>query len=361
MNDFLAEELLVQQQMLDAVKAVLHSGRYILGKEVEAFEHEWAGFCRTEFCVGVGNGMDAIEMAIRALSLGPKDEVITTPMTAFATVLAIMRAGATPVLADINPETAMLDPKSVVRCLTRKTKAIVTVHLYGQIGAIDALRSIAKDRNLDLIEDCAQAHGALYQGQPAGSFGTFGTWSFYPTKNLGALGDAGAVTTSSKHFAGKIRMLRHYGQHKPHHHSVLGMNSRLDELQAAILRTRLPYLKRWTTRRREIAARYHEGIRNPRVRLLPPPLEDSCHVYHLFVITCTKRAALQNHLTEQGVESLIHYPVPVHNQKPCRSLAHDPAGLLHAEQHAQECLSLPCHHNLAEEDVERVIRAINDF
>lgn len=361
MNDFLAEELPLQQQMLDAVKAVLHSGRYILGKEVESFEHEWANVCGSQFCVGVGNGMDAIEMAIRALNIGANDEVVTTPVTAFATVLAIMRAGATPVMADINPETAMLDPESVLRCLNNRTKAIVTVHLYGQIGPIHELRSIAKDRKLHIIEDCAQAHGALYQGQPAGSFGAVGTWSFYPTKNLGALGDAGAVTTSSRHCADKIRQLRHYGQHEPHQHPILGMNSRLDELQAAVLRTRLPYLKRWTIRRREIATRYHEGIKHPRVRLLPPPAEASRHVYHLFVVTCPERAALHRHLKTEGVESLIHYPIPAHRQEPCRSLPKDPQGLKRAEQHAQECLSLPCHPHLTDEEVDRVIQTINNF
>ena len=361
MNNFLAEELPLQQQMLDAVKAVLHSGRYILGKEVEAFEHEWANLCGTQYCVGVGNGMDAIEMAIRALNIGPNDEVVTTPVTAFATVLAIMRAGATPVLADINPDTAMLDPESVLRCLSRRTKAIVTVHLYGQIGPIHELRSIAKDRSVHLIEDCAQSHGAQCQGQSAGSFGVFGTWSFYPTKNLGALGDAGAVTTSSEDCADNIRTLRHYGQQKPHQHPILGMNSRLDELQAAVLRTRLPYLKRWTIRRREIAERYHQGIRHPQVRLLPSPSEPSRHVYHLFVVTSTERARLQRHLRTEGIESLIHYPTPAHRQEPCRSLPHDPLGLKHAEQHTQECLSLPCHPYLTDEDVDRVIQVINKF
>jgi dTDP-4-amino-4,6-dideoxygalactose transaminase len=305
--------------------------------------------------------MDAIELAIRALNIGPDDEVITSPVTAFATVLATMRAGATPVLADINPDTAMLDPESVVRCLNNRTKAIVTVHLYGQIGPMNELRSIAKDRNIHIIEDCAQAHGARYQGESAGSFGVFGTWSFYPTKNLGAVGDAGAVTTSIRQLADKIRVLRHYGQTEPHQHQILGMNSRLDELQAAILRTRLPYLERWTLRRREIARRYRQGIRHPQVRLLPPPSEDFRHVYHLFVVTCPERAALQQHLFTEGVESLIHYPIPAHQQEPCRSLPYDPLGLKHAEQHTQECLSLPCHPNLSDEDVDRVIRVINKF
>jgi dTDP-4-amino-4,6-dideoxygalactose transaminase len=361
MNNFVAEELLLRRQMLSAVETVMNSGRYILGKEVGAFEEEWANQCRTQFCVGVANGMDAIEIAIRALNIGRNDEVITTPVTAFATVLAIMRAGATPVLADIDPDTAMLDPESVFRCLNSRTKAIVTVHLYGQVGPISELASIAKNHNIQLLEDCAQAHGASYHGQPAGSFGAAGTWSFYPTKNLGALGDAGAITTSSKAFADRVRVLRNYGQNELHQHQILGMNSRLDELQAAILRTRLPYLERWTRRRREIAARYCQGIKHSQIRLLPAPDDPSRHVYHLFVIRSAERKALQDHLKAQGVESLIHYPIPAHRQEPCRSLPHDPLGLKHAEQHTQECLSLPCHPNLNDEDVDTVIRVINTF
>ena len=361
MNDFLAEDIPLRQEMLAAVTAVFDSGRYILGKEVEAFEREWANLCGAEFCVGVGNGMDAIEIALRALDIGPKDEVVTTPVTAFATVLAIMRAGAVPVLADIDPETAMLDRESVLRCLNSKTKAIMTVHLYGQIGPMKELASIAKEHNIHLLEDCAQAHGARSSGQYAGSFGTVGTWSFYPTKNLGAVGDAGAVTTSSRELADKIRVLRHYGQTEPHRHEILGMNSRLDELQAAILRTRLPYLQRWTIRRREVAKRYREGITHPQVRLLSAPLEASRHVYHLFVITCPTRTALQSHLRAKRVESLIHYPFPIHKQGPCRLLPHDPLGLKAAERHTEECLSLPCHPGLTDEDVETVIQAVNSF
>ena len=361
MNDFRSEPPELRQQMLDAVSRVLNSGWYVLGKEVEAFEREWAGLCAVRHCVGVGNGMDAIEIGLRALEIGHDDEVITTPMTAFATVLAIIRAGATPVLADIDPDTAMLDTESVRRCLTARTKAIVLVHLYGQAGPIEAILALAKDHEVHLIEDCAQAHGARYKGQPVGSFGSFGAWSFYPTKNLGAVGDAGAVATSSAELAGKARALRHYGQTEPHRHQLLGMNSRLDELQAAILRVRLPNLECWTLRRREIAKMYHTGIHNPQVRLLPAPAEAERHVYHLFVITCQQRDALQAHLKAQGVESLIHYPIPVHKQEVCRSIPQDPLGLKHTERHAASCVSLPCHPRLTEEDIERVIQAVNSF
>lgn len=361
MNDFLAEPRELRQQMLDAVSRVLDSGWYVLGKEVEAFEREWAGLCAVRHCVGVGNGMDALEISLRALEIGPHDEVITTPMTAFATVLAIVRAGATPVLADIDPDTAMLDPKSVRRCLTVRTKAIVLVHLYGQAGPIESILAIAKNHEIHLIEDCAQAHGAQYKGQPVGSFGSFGAWSFYPTKNLGAIGDAGALTTSSSELAAKASALRHYGQTEPHRHQLLGMNSRLDELQAAMLRVRLQYLAGWTQRRREIAKLYHANMRNPQVRVMPAPAEAERHVHHLFVITCPQRDSLQAHLKAQGVDSLIHYPIPVHWQEPCRLLAHDPEGLRYTEQHTATCLSLPCHPQMTDDDVERVISAVNAF
>jgi len=305
--------------------------------------------------------MDAIEIGLRALNIGRDDEVITTPMTAFATVLAIMRAGATPVLADIDPDTAMLDLESVRRCLTARTKAIVLVHLYGQAGPIDELLALGQDRNIHLIEDCAQAHGAVYHGQPVGSFGIFGAWSFYPTKNLGAIGDAGAITTSSVQVAENARALRHYGQITPNHHQLIGMNSRLDELQAAILRVRLRHLKNWTDRRREIAKMYREGIHHPQVHVLPAPSESLSHVYHLFVVTSPQRDALQIHLRAHGIETLVHYANPAHKQEPCRYVAHDPSGLKHAEQHAAECISLPCQHGLADEEVERVIKAVNSF
>lgn len=361
MNDFLTEPCELRRQMLEAVSEVLNCGHYVLGKEVEAFEREWADLCAAQYCVGVGNGMDALEIGLRALEIGSDDEVITTPMTAFATVLAILRTGAKPVLADIDPETAMLDPESVQRCLTSRTKAIVVVHLYGQTGPIEAIQALAKNYNIHLVEDCAQAHGARYKGQPVGSFGSFGAWSFYPTKNLGAIGDAGALTTSSPELAAKVSALRHYGQTEPHHHQVVGMNSRLDELQAAVLRVRLQYLAGWTTRRRDIVRKYYANMRNLKVRLLPVPAEAEHHVHHLFVITSPQRDALQIHLKAQGIESLIHYPIPANKQEPCRSLPHDPLGLKHAEQHAEECLSLPCQPGLTEEDVEKVILAVNSF
>ncbi len=311
--------------------------------------------------VGCGNGLDAIEIGLRALGVGTGDEVITTPMTAFASVLAIIRAGATPVLADIDPDTGMLSPGSVKRCCGPRTRAVVLVHLYGQIGPVDELQQLARARSMHLIEDCAQAHGATLRGQSAGSFGAFAAWSFYPTKNLGAIGDGGALTSMRAEIATSARSLRNYGQSVRYHHPLLGMNSRLDELQAAILRERLKHLSSWVERRRAIATRYASNIASPSVRVLPLPHDRSRHAHHLFVVTCARRDELQKHLKEHGVESLIHYPIPVHFQEPCREIKRDPQGLAQSESHAAACLSLPCHPALSNESADRVIAAVNSF
>jgi len=362
MNDFKGEpEALIAAQVA-ACERVLRSGWWILGQEVAQFESEWQKWLGTDHAVGCANGLDAIEIGLRALAIGPGDEVITTPMTAFATVLAILRAGATAVLADVSPSDAMLDPASVKRCLSPRTKAILLVHLYGQIGPVEELGALAKQQGVWLLEDCAQAHGARWQGASAGSFGSFAAWSFYPTKNLGAVGDGGALTTCDATLAQTARSLRNYGQSVRYHHPLVGMNSRLDELQAAILRERLRYLQQWITRRRQVADTYSAGIRNPLVTLMPVPSTDrERHANHLFVVTTQHRERLQAHLKGNGVESLIHYPIPVHAQEPCRELRRDPQGLGQAEKHAATCLSLPCHPGLADEQVRHVIEMVNQF
>jgi len=361
MNDFRAEpEALVQAQVA-ACERVIRSGWWVLGTEVSAFEKEWAARLAVPHVLGCGNGMDAIELGLRALGIGVGDEVITTPMTAFATVLAVLRAGAVPVLADIDPDTAMLDPASVRRCIGPRTRAIVLVHLYGQIGEVEELSRLAGEHGIHLVEDCAQAHGASASGQPAGSFGAFGAWSFYPTKNLGAVGDGGAFSTASDVLAEKVRALRNYGQSVRYHHPHLGMNSRLDEIQAAILRARLPWLDGWTARRRQIANAYALGIDNPALRVLPLPGDVARHVHHLFVLTCSHRDALQKHLNAAGIDALIHYPVPIHHQEPCRDMLRDPLGLPVAESHALRCLSLPCHPGMTAAQTTQVIAAVNTF
>jgi dTDP-4-amino-4,6-dideoxygalactose transaminase len=361
MNDFAGEPETLRRAQLAACDRVLRSGWWILGQEVSAFESEWAAWLGAANAVGCANGLDAIEIGLRALGIGPGDEVITTSMTAFATVLAVIRAGATPVLADIDAKTAMLSTESVKRCIGTRTKAILLVHLYGQIGPVQELLPLAREHGLHLIEDCAQAHGAKWRGNSAGSFGDFAAWSFYPTKNLGAVGDGGAITTPLPKLAEDARCLRNYGQTVRYHHPVLGMNSRLDEIQAAILRERLRYLNVWVERRREIARRYTAELVHPEVRVMPLPADQDRHAHHLFVVTSDRRDDLQRYLRSKEIDSLIHYPIPIHFQEPCRNLARDPQGLMRTEQHAASCLSIPCHPGLTNEQTDKVTSAINGF
>jgi dTDP-4-amino-4,6-dideoxygalactose transaminase len=361
LNDFKAEPAELLSAQLAAAERVLRSGWFILGPEVTAFEAAWSAACGTSHAVGVGNGMDAIEIGLRALGIGAGAEVITTPMTAFATVLAILRAGATPVLADIDPQTALLDPESAQRCLTPRTRAVLPVHLYGQVADMEQWVSWSRQAGVLLLEDCAQAHLAEWGGKRAGSFGAFAAFSFYPTKNLGAIGDGGAIVTSDDALAERARMLRNYGQSTRYVHPSLGMNSRLDELQAALLGVRMQWLPAFTARRRQIAQRYDAAMRNTAVQLLHAPPAPERHVHHLYVVTSDDRDALAAHLAARGVQTLIHYPVPVHHQDPCKDLARDPRGLAAAERHAATCLSLPCHPQLTDTQVECVIDAVNSY
>lgn len=361
MNDFKAEPPELREAMLGAARRVLESGWYVLGNEVVTFEKQWAAACGVSHAVGVGNGMDAIEIALRALDVGPGDEVISTPMTAFATVLAILRAGATPVLADIDPETALLSIDSAARCVSPKTKALLLVHLYGQVRNMNAWSDFCARHGIKLVEDCAQAHLATWQGKVAGSFGAAGAYSFYPTKNLGAPGDAGMLVTDNKAIAQRAGRLRNYGQSIRYHHPELGMNSRLDEIHAAMLIEQIKWLLEFTERRRQVAEAYRTGIRNPRVRQLASPEEPAAHVFHLYVVTCEQRDALQDHLQQHQVQSLIHYPIPVHLQEPCMHITRDPEGLGNSESHAATCLSLPCHPQMTDSDIAMVITAVNSF
>ena len=361
MNDFKAEPAELRTAMANAAARVFASGWYVLGNELKAFEQRWAEACGARHCLGVGNGMDAIELALRALDIGPGAEVVTTPMTAFATVLAIVRAGATPVLADVDPDSGLLAPDSVRRCLTPRTRAVVLVHLYGQMRDMQVWTDLCSTAGIELIEDCAQAHLARWDGQGAGSIGSAGAFSFYPTKNLGAIGDGGALVTQSRELAECVGRLRNYGQSERYVHPELGMNSRLDELQVALLCERMNWLEGFTARRRAIAERYDRGIRNPRIRLLSPAQQPQSHVHHLYVMRCDARADLAKHLTGRGVQTLIHYPIPVHHQAPFVSLIRDPLGLPNAEAHAAACLSIPCHPQMSDADIDSVIDAVNAF
>ena len=361
MNDFKAEPEAIRIAELAAVERVLRSGWYVLGNDVKAFEAAWAERCGTAYAIGVGNGMDAIEIGLRALGIGREDEVITTPMTAFATVLAILRAGATPVLADIDARTALLDPASVERCISPRTKAILLVHLYGQVRDMGHWTAFCGRYGIALLEDCAQSHLARWDGRVGGSFGRFGAYSFYPTKNLGALGDGGAIVTDDAALAQRAAEFRNYGQRARYQHSELGLNSRLDELQAALLLVRMEWLEGFTKRRRQIAAAYQEGIYNSRVQVLEAPAQAQSHVYHLFVVRCEQRDRLAEHLKAQGIETLVHYPMPVHLQAPCKDIRRDPQGLDIAECHAASCLSIPCHPQMGDSNTAQVIDAINAF
>ncbi len=361
MNDFSREPQDLKSTMVDAAKRVFDSGWYILGNELNNFEAEWAHTCGSAHSIGVGNGMDAIEIILRALDISAGDEVITSPMTAFATVLAIYRAGAQPVLADIDPLTGLLSPASVVRCISKKTKAIVLVHLYGQVREMHLWKEVVAGSQVALIEDCAQSHLASEKGRVAGNFGIAGAYSFYPTKNLGALGDAGAIVTNDAKIDNKARLLRNYGQSERYVHTEIGLNSRLDEMQAAILYERCKWLAEFTNRRKDIARAYFKRINNDAVKLLAPPLEASSHVYHLFVVLTDNREDFQSHLFAKSVQTLIHYPVPIQNQKPCMDLRRDPNGLECAIDHSEKCLSIPCHPQMSDEDVEKVVEAVNEY
>jgi dTDP-4-amino-4,6-dideoxygalactose transaminase len=361
MNGFSQEPSEIIEAELLATRTVLESHYYVLGTQVTEFESEWADYCGIEHAVGVANGLDAIEIALRALKIGPGDQVITTPMTAVATVLAILRSGATPVLADIDPTTGLLDPESVERCVTEQTRALILVHLYGQLRNMGTWVSLCDSLGIALIEDCAQSHGAKERGLSCGSFGAAGAFSFYPTKNLGAIGDAGALVTNNDQIAEQARMLRNYGQTNRYEHEVVGMNSRLDELQAALLRVRLHYLDSFTQRRQEIAARYLSEISNSFVTPLAAPLDPSEHVYHLFVVTTGHRVQLQEHLHNEGVETLIHYPISADQQVALTGITTDPQGLPNSHRHAETCLSLPCQPQMTDTEINAVIAAVNSF
>ncbi len=347
--------------MAAACERVIASNWYVLGDEGRRFEAMWAEVCGTRHAVGVGNGLDAIEISLRALGIGAGDEVITTSMTAFATLLGIIRAGATPVLADIEPTTGLMSIESAERCITSRTRAILLVHLYGQLRNMPGWLSLCEAQGIELVEDCAQAHLATTRGRVAGSYGRVGAYSFYPTKNLGAVGDAGAIVTSDDDVADRASRLRNYGQTMRYEHSDLGLNSRLDEMQAALLSTRMTWLKEFTLRRREVAVAYHSGISNPRVRLLARPEGQDAHSYHLFVVCCDVREALMGFLSERGIETLIHYPVPAHHQPASSGLRQDRLGLRAAELHAATCLSIPCHPQMSTAEIEMVISSINDY
>jgi dTDP-4-amino-4,6-dideoxygalactose transaminase len=346
-----------------ALARVVGSGWFVLGPELEAFEHEFATASGAAHAVGVGSGTDALALILRALDIGPGDEVITTALSAAYTALAIIMAGARPIFVDIDAERLTLDPGRIAQAITPRTRAIIPVHLYGQGADMTAIGQIAGPLGLPIVEDCCQAHLATVGGRPVGTIGAAGAFSFYPTKNLGAMGDGGAVITSDATLAARIRCLRNGGQSSRYLHEEAGVNSRLDELQAAVLRARLPLLPTWTSRRRALADCYRRQLRGSEV-VVPREL-DAGHVYHLLVVLAGgapregRRQALQRHLADHGIETLVHYPVAIPNQ---RAMAREhPAECPVADAVCEHVLSLPLHPGLDEPVISEIAACVRDF
>jgi len=357
--DLKAQHDLLAQELNEAIQRVMTRSWFILGAELEAFEAEFAIYCGVKHCVGVGSGTEALHLALRACGVGPGHEVITVSHSFIATALAIVWTGATPVFVDIDSESYTIDPAQIAHAITPKTRAILPVHLYGQCADMDPILAVAAEHNLYVIEDAAQAHGALYRGKKAGSMGHLGCFSFYPAKNLGACGDAGAVVTSDPQLDRKLRLLRNYGQSSKYHHETMGFNSRLDELQAAILRTKLLYLDAWNANRRNAAKRYQSTLET---RFVPSKSKVDCVPnYHLFVIQSDDRDGLQQHLRQHAIETLIHYPVPIHKQAAICDLPHRSCDLPSTEFLAQRVLSLPMFPTISEEHLACVSACVNSF
>lgn len=340
----------------EATRRVLQSGWYILGREVAAFEDQFATYCQTRHCIGVANGLDALTLVLKAWDFPAGSEVIVASNAYIASVLSITLAGLAPVWVEPDPHTYLLDPFRIEAAITSRTRAILPVHLYGRCCDMESINTLARRYNLRVLEDAAQAHGALYQQKRAGNLGDAAGWSFYPSKNLGALGDAGAITTNDDELADKLRALRNYGSRQKYVNEYPGHNSRLDELQAAILSAKLPFLESENGRRRDLAQLYLTGIHNPDVTL-PPSDQLEQDVWHLFVIRHPRRDDLQTFLSERGIKTDVHYPIPPHHQQAYAPLADLSFPI--SEQLHQEVLSLPLNPTLTEEEVAYIIETIN--
>lgn len=346
-----------QDEYEAAALRVLRSGMYVLGDEVAAFENEFASFLNAKFCVGLNSGLDALVLGIRALGIGRGDEVLVPGNTYIASVMGITMNGATPVFVEPD-KYYTIDAEKIEEAITPKTKAILPVHLYGQACSMREIQKIAMDYGLYIIEDCAQSHGACFDGQMTGTFGDVGCFSFYPTKNLGAFGDGGAVVTNNPDVAEKVRMLRNYGSRIKYQNELVGANSRLDEIQAALLRVKLLHLKELTAERQKIASRYLAGIRNPAI-VLPETRVGSDHVYHLFVVRCTDRDNLAAYLADHGIKTQIHYPIPPHLAKCYHALGYRTGSYPVTETYANEVLSLPLYNGMRDDEIKYVISIFN--
>jgi len=351
----------IKEEVDSAIKEVLQKSSFVLGPEVENFEKEFAAFCGTRFSFGVASGTDALALSLRALDIGDGDEVILPANTFIATAFAVSYCGAKPVFVDVDAKSFNIDPQKIKEKITTKTKAIIVVHLFGQLAEMEKIMQIARENNLKVIEDACQAHGAIFNGKKAGSFGDFGCFSFYPTKNLGCYGDGGAIVTNDKDLAEKIKSLRNYGQSEKYVHEIIGYNSRLDEIQAAVLRQKLKYLHNWNERRRILAKKYLIGLSGIEGIILPEIKNLESHVFHLFVAKTKKRAELMTFLKSLEIGCLIHYPRPIHLQKAYEKLGYHPGDFPVTENLCEEIVSLPMFPEIKDEEIDFVIEKVKEF
>jgi dTDP-4-amino-4,6-dideoxygalactose transaminase len=359
--DLRAQYAPLQEEMKDAIGDVLDGMKLFLGENVFQLERDFAKFCGARHAVGVGSGTDALYLGLKALDVQPGDEVITVPNTFIATVAAIHMAGAKPVFVDIDPDTYVMDPAKVSAAVTPRTKVLLPVHLYGQPADMAPLRMLADEHHLKVLEDACQAHGAEYRGRRTGTLGDAAAYSFYYSKNLGAYGEGGMTVTNSRAIATRLQLLRNHGSETRYYHSLLGMNSRLDELQAAILRIKLRYLEHWNTGRRALAREYTKRLVDMPGVATPVESRDAKHVYHLYVIRTERRDELLEWLTRHGVHAGIHYPVPIHLQEACKDLGYGEGDFPVAERVANEIISLPIYPELGIDDVNYICQTIADF
>ena len=355
-NDFASEYKSIKNEINYAISKVLESGWFVLGKELEQFEKEFAKNLNVKYCAGVASGTDAITISLMTLNIGDGDEVITTNLTAFPTITGIIRSGAKPVVIDITLKDGLINYKHIEKKINKNTKAIIPVHLYGQCCEMEQINKIAKKHDLNLVEDCAQSLGSSYKSIQSGALGVMGAFSFYPTKNLGAYGDAGAIVTNSKKYYERILMIRNYGQSKKFQHHYKGFNSRMDEIQAAILRVKLRHLKEWIEKRRQIARYFDLNLKKVK------PIKEkkyNKHAYHLYVLRSANRSNLFEHLKKNNIQSMIHYPIPVNKQKAFHYQKNE--NFPNTEILVDEILSIPIHHMLKTKDVKKIVRCINEF
>lgn len=351
----------IRKELDEAYKRVMDRSYFIQGPECEVFERAFAKYCEADYCVGVATGLDAIYLILRAMEIGAGDEVIVPSNTYIATALAVSYTGATPVFVEPVIENYNIDVTKIEEKITNKTKAIIAVHLQGRAADMDAVNEIAKKHKLKVIEDSAQAHGARYKGHRVGTLSDAAAFSFYPGKNLGALGDGGCIVTNNKELADKVRALGNYGSDYKYHHIYKGTNSRLDEMQAAFLAAKLPHLDKWNEERRRIAKRYLDEIKNPLITLPVGSSDEYEHIYHVFVIRCDRRDELEKYLAEQGIGTVKHYPIPMHMQECYKDMNIAEGSLPIAEEISRTVLSIPMYYGMDEEQIDFVIACINKF